>query len=49
MAGKKMVSGTGISEILADLDSALEQFRLIANDLGGEPIPWKDRWGQFHG
>jgi len=36
MNEREKVSGTNIAQIAADLESALEQFRLIANDLGGE-------------
>jgi hypothetical protein len=30
------VPATNVSEIVDDLEAALEQFRLIANDLGSE-------------
>lgn len=30
--------GTNISEIVDDLEAALEQFRLIASDLGDKPL-----------
>ena len=32
-----LVDGLVVQEIVDDLEAALEQFRLIANDLGSEP------------
>ena len=32
-----LVDGPVVQEIVDDLEAALEQFRLIANDLGSEP------------